>query len=170
MFAEHNGVINQVLMSMGAIGQPIAWLGEKQLSLIGPMVGMVWYGVPFFGIMILAALKSIPAEMYESARLDGANAIGQFAHLTIPHIKPTLIMTLLLRVIWVFNSPDIIYIMTEGGPVNSSSTLSLYVFDQAFYSMDFGYGAAVGMLMMALLILYALLFLWLTRYDEAGDF
>jgi multiple sugar transport system permease protein len=138
--------------------------------MIGPITGMIWYGVPFFGIMILAALQSMPKDVNESALLDGAGRVSVFLKITIPYIRPVIIITLLLRVIWVFNSPDILYAMTSGGPAYSSSTLPLYVFNKAFASLDFGYGAATGILIMLFLVLYAVFFLAFTRYDRADDF
>lgn len=170
LFNEHSGVVNDLLLRVGILDKTISWLGNKELSMVGPVVGMIWYGIPFFGIMILAALQSIPLEVYESAKLDGAGPIATFFSIIIPYVKPTLITTLLLRVIWVFNSSDMIYVMTSGGPANSSSTLPLYVFNQAFYSMDFGYGSAIGILMMIILVAYALFFLRVTNYESAGDF
>lgn len=170
IFSESNGILNFFFTGLGWIDGAVSWLGNPRLSMIGPISGMIWYGIPFFGIMILAALQSIAQDIYDSAKIDGSNAVQQLFYVTLPYIKPTIITTLLLRVIWVFNSPDVIYIMTGGGPANSSNILPLYVFDQAFYSLDFGYGSAVGILMMLLLIIYAVLFLKLTRYESAGDF
>ncbi|MHB8063805.1 MAG: carbohydrate ABC transporter permease [Ruminiclostridium sp.] len=170
MFNEHSGVVNDLLMKTGIISETISWLGDKNVSLVGPIIGMIWYGIPFFGIMILASLQSIPFEVFESAKVDGANAVITFFKITLPYVKPTLVTTLLLRAIWVFNSADMVYIMTGGGPANSSAILPLYVFNQAFYSMDFGYGSAIGILMMAILGAFAVLFLKITKYDSAGDF
>lgn len=170
MFNEYSGVINDLLLKTGIIHNTISWLGDKTVSLIGPIVGMIWYGIPFFGIMILAALQSIPTDVFESAKMDGSSAVNTFFKITVPYVKPTIIITLLLRVIWVFNSADMVYIMTSGGPANSSAILPLYVFNQAFYTMDFGYGAAVGILMMVILAVYALIFLKVTDYESAGDF
>lgn len=170
IFMERNGLLNVVLQNLGFISAPVSWLGTDKLSLIGPICGMIWYGIPFFGIMILAALQSISTDVIESARIDGAGAVGIFFRIMLPYIKPTVLMTLLLRVIWVFNSSDIAYVMTGGGPANFSSTLPLYVFNQAFASLDFGYGAAVGILIMVLLTIYAMGYLKLTNYNKAGDF
>ncbi|TCL42439.1 carbohydrate ABC transporter permease [Harryflintia acetispora] len=170
LFSQHNGVINFALQSLGLIDAPVSWLGSETFSMIVPIVGMIWYGVPFFGIMILAALQSIPVDVIESAKIDGASATQTFFKVMIPYVRPTITVTLLLRVIWVFNSPDIIYITTAGGPANTSNILPLYVFNQAYYSMDFGYGAAAGILMMEVLLIYAMLYLKLTSYEKAGDF
>ncbi|WP_071432935.1 carbohydrate ABC transporter permease [Angelakisella massiliensis] len=170
IFNERNGLFNFILESLGLIDGPISWLGDTGRSMIGPMVGMIWYGIPFFGIMILAALQSISTDVIESARIDGASSTGIFFRIMLPYIKPTILTTLLLRVIWVFNSSDMLYVMTDGGPAYSSSTLPLYVFNQAFASLDFGYGSAVGIFIMLLLTVYALIYLKVTKYHEAGDF
>ncbi|MFR8351948.1 MAG: carbohydrate ABC transporter permease [Blautia obeum] len=81
---------------------------------------MIWIGIPFFGIMILAALQSIPDEIYEAADMDGCGMFRKFFSLTLPYIKPTVIMTILLRTIWIFNSFDLVVIVTQGGPANYS--------------------------------------------------
>ncbi len=170
LFSQYNGFVNIVIMKLGLISQPVAWLSDVKLSMIAPIVSMIWYGVPFFAIMILAALQSIPQEVIESADMDGAGYFKKLFRVIMPYIKPTIIVTLLLRVIWVFNSSDTIYVTTGGGPANSSNILPLYVFNQAYYSMDFGYGAAAGLLMMCLLGVYAFIFLKATHYESAGDF
>ena len=148
----------------------LPWSPARGRSTTRPMEGKLWYGIPFFGIMILAALQSISTDVIESARIDGASSTGIFFRIMLPYIKPTILTTLLLRVIWVFNSSDMLYVMTDGGPAYSSSTLPLYVFNQAFASLDFGYGSAVGIFIMLLLTVYALIYLKVTKYHEAGDF
>jgi multiple sugar transport system permease protein len=170
IFNERAGIFNFFLIKTGFINIPVSWLGDTKYSMIGPITGMIWYGVPFFGIMILAALQSIPKDVSESALLDGAGRVSSFLKITIPYIRPVIIITLLLRVIWVFNSPDILYAMTSGGPAYSSSTLPLYVYNKAFASLDFGYGAATGIFIMVFLVLYAVFFLAFTKYDRADDF
>lgn len=169
LFGQY-GFVNFALMKLGLLSQPLAWLSSAKLSMVAPMISMIWYGVPFFGIMILAALQSIPREVAESADMDGAGYLQKLFRIDMPYIKPTIIVTLLLRVIWVFNSSDTIYVTTGGGPANSSNILPLYVFNQAYYSMDFGYGAAAGLLMMCLLGIYAFVYLKATHYEKAGDF
>lgn len=170
MFSEHNGVINLLLTKLGILHEAVPFLALPGTSLLTCITGMVWYGVPFFGIMILAALQSIPGEVYESADMDGAGKVAQLFRITIPYIKPTLIITLLLRVIWVFNSADIIYIMTNGGPANSSHNLPSYIFSQVFNNTDFGQASALGVIMITLLAVYSVIFLKMTNYKESGDF
>lgn len=170
IFSERSGLFNAVLQGLDLIEAPFAWLGTPGTSMVAPVVAMVWYGIPFFGIMLLAALQSVPLEVIESAKMDAAGPVYIFFKITLPYIWPTVLTTLLLRVVWVFNSSDILYVMTGGGPAYSSSTLPLYGFNQAFSSLDFGYGAAVGLVIMLILIIYTIVYIKLTHFNEAGDF
>ena len=137
-FNGEYGVVNDVLMKLGIIKKGIAWLGTPGLSLVVVILAMIWIGIPFFGIMILAALQSIPDEIYEAADMDGCGMFRKFFSLTLPYIKPTVIMTILLRTIWIFNSFDLVVIVTQGGPANYSQTLPSYMYTKAFSGYDFG--------------------------------
>lgn len=169
-FNGEYGVVNDVLMKLGIIKKGIAWLGTPGLSLVVVILAMIWIGIPFFGIMILAALQSIPDEIYEAADMDGCGMFRKFFSLTLPYIKPTVIMTILLRTIWIFNSFDLVVIVTQGGPANYSQTLPSYMYTKAFSGYDFGLASAFGVLLMVILGVYAVLFLKLSNYDKAGDF
>ena len=169
-FNGEYGVVNNLLMKLGIIDNNIAWLGTPGYSLAVVIIAMIWMGIPFFAIMILAALQSIPADVYEAADVDGCGTVRQFFQITLPYIKPTLITTVLLRTIWIFNSLDLVVIITDGGPANSSQTLPAYMYSKAFGSYDFGFAAALGVMLMIILGLYALILLKVTKYDKAGDF
>ena len=169
-FNGEYGVVNNLLMKLGIIDNNIALLGTPGYSLAVVIIAMIWMGIPFFAIMILAALQSIPADVYEAADVDGCGTVRQFFQITLPYIKPTLITTVLLRTIWIFNSLDLVVIITDGGPANSSQTLPAYMYSKAFGSYDFGFAAALGVMLMIILGLYALIFLKVTKYDKAGDF
>ncbi|HCT92680.1 MAG TPA: sugar ABC transporter permease [Lachnospiraceae bacterium] len=169
-FNGEYGVVNDVLLKLGIIKDKISWLGTPGLSLAVVIMAMIWIGIPFFGINILAALQSVPEDIYEAADMDGCGTFRKFFTLTLPYIKPTIIMTILLRTIWIFNSFDLVVIVTEGGPANYSQTLPSYMYTQAFSSYDFGLAGAFGVLLMVILTLYALIFLKITQYDKAGDF
>ena len=169
-FNGEYGVVNDLLLKLGAIKEQIAWLGTPGLSLLVVILAMIWMGVPFFAIMYLAALQSIPADIYEAADIDGCGVIRKFFLITIPYIKPTIIMTLLLRTIWIFNSFDLIVVITGGGPASSSQTLPSYMYTRAFASYDFGLASALGILLIAVLGIYSVVFLSATKYNKAGDF
>ncbi len=169
-FNGEYGVVNNLLMNLGIIDDKIAWLGTPGFSLAVVIIAMIWMGIPFFAIMILAALQSIPEDVYEAAEMDGCGVVRRFFSITIPYIKPTLISTVLLRTIWIFNSFDLVVVITDGGPANSSQTLPAYMYSKAFGSYDFGFAAAIGVVLMVILGAYALIFLKITKYDKAGDF
>jgi multiple sugar transport system permease protein len=170
MFNAQWGVFNDLLIKMGILDHSFAFLSRPESALYTAVIASVWYGVPFFAIMILAALQSIPEDLYEAAMIDGANAFKKFWSITIPFIKPTLILTFLLRLIWMFNSGDLIYIMTGGGPANSSDILPTYLFEKAYVSLNFGLASGISTLTVAFLVIFTLTYLLVTRYEKAGDF
>lgn len=169
-FNGEYGVVNNILLDLGIIDEKIAWLGTPGYSLAVVIIAMIWMGIPFFAIMILAALQSIPTDVYEAANVDGCGVVRQFFQITLPYIKPTIITTVLLRTIWVFNSFDLVLVITNGGPANSSQTLPAYMYSKAFGTYDFGFASALGVVIMVLMGTYAMFFLKITKYDKAGDF
>ena len=102
--------------------------------------------------------------------MDGCGVFKRFISITLPYIKPTIIMSTLLRFIWIFNSFDLVVIITEGGPANYSQTLQSYIYTKAFSSYDFGLAGAFGVILIILLSIFAVVMLKVTQYDKAGDF
>lgn len=170
LFNAEFGPVNDILLRLGLIQERISFLGEGKTAMFCVIAAMVWYGVPFFGIMLTAAFQSVPENLYEAADIDGCGAVKKFFYITLPHAKPTIILTLLLRTIWVFNSADLIYVMTNGGPANSTHTLASYMFSKAYSTLDFGQTGALGVMFMLGMIIYVLAFMKLTRYDGSGGF
>ncbi len=156
MFNGNYGVINEILKDFNVISQNVAWLAMSETSLGSQILVMVWQGIPFFTIMLLAAMQLIPSELYESADVDGAGPVRKYFSITLPGISATLVSTVMIRLIWVFNNVDIVYIMTGGGPGYSSLTLSVYTFIEAQKSLNFGYASAlaiIGAIFMAIVML-----------------
>lgn len=168
MFNGTSGVINDMLMRFGILQEPIAFLAEKSTALNSVIFTNVWYGIPFFTMMIGAALKGVPLELYEASTVDGAGRIRQFFSITLPVIKPVLTLTVLLRVIWIFNFPELIYSMTNGGPGGSSHIITSFMLDK-INMLDYGMGSAVGVVVMLLLSLYTIFYLSVTRFEDMGD-
>lgn len=166
LFNAEYGPINDILLKLGIINEKISFLGSPDLALWTVIIALVWQGIPFFGIMILAALQSVDEGLMEAAVIDGASAFQRFTNVTIPCIKPTLIVTIMLRTIWIFNNADIIYIMTNGGPANTSHTLASYMFTKAYSTLDFGYASALGVLFMIGMILYVGGFVKITKFNQ----
>jgi len=166
LFNGQFGVINDLLMKVGIIKQNIGWLSNPKIAMYSVVISNVWYGIPYFGIMLLAALQSVPNDLYEAAKLDGCNGIQQLFNITIPYIKPTIISTVLLRSMWIVNFPDLIYAMTNGGPVNSTHILGTMMINKVYKEFDYGQGSAYGVIIMVLLLTYAVLYLRVTNSKE----
>ena len=166
IFNGQFGLANDIIMKLGLIKAPIGFLSDQRFALISVIIANIWYGIPFFGIMILAALQSIPNELYESAKMDGANGAIQLFKITIPYIKPTLVSTTLLRVMWIMNFPEIIYGMTNGGPANATNILATEMLNKTMKQYDYGQAASIGLIIMTILFLYAFFYLRLTSRKE----
>lgn len=168
MYDGNYGVINDILVKLGIIDKFIPFLSQTQTSLTAVCVTYIWQGVPFFLLMILAGLQSVPADIYEASRIDGANFWQQLFYVTVPSIKNTISITVMLRVIWVTNSVDIIFNMTEGGPSNSTRTLAVFIYQKA-KAMNLGYSSALAMLLMIILAFVAVPYVRASmRNDEEG--
>jgi multiple sugar transport system permease protein len=138
------GIANDLLLRIGLIQAAIPWLADPDVALYAVIATLTWQGFPFFAVMILAALQGIPKSQYEAASIDGASAWRQFRHITLPGISGVLATAALLRIIWVANSMDVIFVMTGGGPGYATHTLPLVAFIKARQNLDFGYGSAIA--------------------------
>ncbi|MCI8417861.1 MAG: sugar ABC transporter permease [Lachnospiraceae bacterium] len=165
MFNGSGGVINDFFMRLGVISEPVSWLSSESTAMLSVIIANVWYGIPFFVIMITAALQSVPMDLYEAADVDGAGALVKFRVITLPHIKSVLILTTLLRVIWIFNGPETIFAMTNGGPAGSTQIMTSYMYS-LITSLDYGRASAVGVICTLILVAYALLYLRISRFTS----
>ncbi|MFN3614905.1 MAG: carbohydrate ABC transporter permease [Rubrimonas sp.] len=145
------GVANDLLLRLGLIQQAFPWLASPDTALYAVIVTLTWQGFPFFAVMILAGLQSIPRSRYEAAAIDGAGPWAQFVRITLPGIAGVLGTAILLRIIWVANSIDVIYVMTGGGPGYATHTLPIYAFIEARQNLNFGYGSALAVVFTLLL-------------------
>ena len=149
--------------AIGLQAEPVTILASPETAMWGPITANVWFGIPFFAITLLAARKSIPAELYEAAAIDGATAWQQFTKITLPFLAPTIAITVMLRTVWIATFADLIYVMTAGGPAGSTNTIATYIYVSAFKSLDKGYASALAVLLLVLLIGYALIVIQLRR-------
>ncbi|MCZ4119660.1 carbohydrate ABC transporter permease [Streptomyces sp. H39-S7] len=127
----------------------------------------LWRGVPFFAILILADLQSIPKELYEAASVDGANRYRQLFHITLPHLRDAIVLSTLLRGVWEFNNVDLLYTLTGGGPAGQTTTLPLYVANTGIEGHDFGYASALTTVAFVILLFCSILYLRLSKFG--GD-
>ena len=119
---------------------------------------IVWQGIPFFALMLLAGLQGISGDLYEAADIDGASSLQKLRYITIPSLKNTIFVTTMLRVIWVANSVDVIFNMTEGGPAYATQTLSVYIYLKA-NTLNMGYASAMAIVMTVLLMAFSIPYL-----------
>lgn len=157
------GPLPHWLAALGILSEPYNILGDPDLAIWGPITANIWFGVPFFAITLLAALQSIPGELYEAAEIDGATPWQTFTKITLPFLAPMIAITVMLRTIWIANFADLIFVMTGGGPANSTQILSTYVFTTAFRKLDFGYASTIAVALLAILLVYAVILLWLRK-------
>jgi ABC-type sugar transport system permease subunit len=163
MYLQNGGAINALLLATGAIAAPIPWLNAAALALPAVMVANVWVMTPFFFLLLSAALAGIPAEVIESARVDRAGALDMIFRIKLPFLRNALAIGGLLMIISNFNDFAKIWAMTQGGPGYSTTTLVIYVYRQAFESFAFGYASAIGVLWLALLLAFAIVYLRVLR-------
>jgi len=149
------GPLPHWMAALGILSEPYNILSDPDTALWGPIIANVWFGVPFFAITLLAALQSIPRELYEAAAIDGASSWQCFAKITLPFLAPMIMITVMLRAIWIANFADLIFVMTGGGPANATQILSTYIFTTAFRKLDFGYASAIAVVLLILLLMYA---------------
>jgi len=157
LFDPTHSAFNYVIESFG--GNPVAWLGDPYWARFSVILVNVWYGAPFFLIMYLAALKSVPDQLYEAAKIDGANAWQQFIHVTLPMMRNIIAITVLFSLIVTFANFDIVQIMTAGGPRNMTHVFATYAFLLGIRSGDIPLGAAVSLFMFPILAISAVFIL-----------
>ena len=158
MFDGNYGVINDLLMKLHLINDKIAYLARKDTAMPAVIITIIWQGIPFFALMILAGLQGISGDLYEAAAIDGATGFQKLFYVTIPSLRNTIFVTTMLRIIWVANSVDVIFNMTNGGPANSTQTLAVYVYKKAS-SLDMGYSSAMAIALMLVLLVAAIPYL-----------
>ena len=168
MYASQYGIVNYVLQALGLIDQNIDWLGSTSTALGSIMVTTVWKDIPFVTIVLLAALQSVDTTLYEAVKIDGGNAWQAFWHITMTGIKNVSITTILLEIIWTFNKFDLVYTMTKGGPSNSTQTIPVYTYITAFNFFRFNKAAAIGVIGLLVVGVFASLYIIYTKREEGN--
>lgn len=160
------GVVNDVLMAVGVIAEPVAWFGNESAAMPAIVAMNVWFGFPFMMVALLAGLQTIPAEHYESARVDGANFWQELRHIVLPALRALIGALVVLRTIWVFNNFDFVYLATAGGPAGATETLAVYAFRVGWTNFEIGRMAAVSVAMLAVLVVIVAVYLRVLRPDR----
>jgi multiple sugar transport system permease protein len=148
------GVINDLLVRVGALHTYTAWFAQAETAMGAVLVVDLWKNFPFFTLLLLAGLQGVPDELYEAAEVDGANAWYSFWRITLPLLTPITVAAVILRVIGLVNAPDLMIVLTHGGPGLATHVLSLLAFNDAYTGFDFGAAAAVATVMLVLLMVF----------------
>ncbi len=162
-----SGLINYALRSVGLSSSPLFWTADQNLALISTIIANIWLGIPFNLALLYAALQTIPQELYEAASIDGARAWSKFVRITLPLIKPALFSTLVLGMIYTVKQFELIWTMTQGGPLNSSQVVSTAAYTYVFAQFEFGHGAAL--LNLTALFLFGATLLYLRSIGREGS-
>jgi ABC-type sugar transport system permease subunit len=152
MFNAQYGVVNAALTQLHIIGSYEAWFSKPFLALNLVVLADVWKNTSLVAFFLLAGLATIPRELYEAARVDGYGPVGAFLHITLPLLRPVIVIVLVLRTIEAFKVFDIIYVMTDGGPGTSSRVIAYSMYKETFYNAFPGKGAAIAVIMLLLMI------------------
>ncbi len=158
IYNDQLGVLNDILLKLHLIDSYKTWLGNASTAIWAAITADVWKTSPYVGLLLLAGLQVIPQELYEAATVDGASKIRQFITVTLPLLKPTILVTLLLRTLDSFRVFDIIFVLTGGGPANSTETISVYTYKTLFRNLDFGMGSAMAVSMFICVMIISLFY------------
>lgn len=154
MYDSTYGIINSILIRSGLLEMPVPWLSSPKITLYSAALVNIWRGIPFFLFSILGGLQMIDNQIYEAARLDGANGVQQFRYITVPTIASVISITTLLSTIWTFNDFENIFLVTGGGPVYSSAVISTYTYDLSFIQNSLSKGMAAAVSVIPILVIF----------------
>lgn len=163
LFNETNGLIDQFLSTLHIVPAHFSWLTTPNWALAALIVTNIWLGIPFNMVILYSGLQGIPQEFYEAAAIDGSNAWQRFRYVTLPMLEPVIGIVLMLGFIYTLKVFDIIYVITQGGPANTTQTLATWSYALSFGQQSFGQGAAQANMILVVSLLIALVYLWWSR-------
>ena len=166
MFLLDGGVINDLLMKLHIVSEPVDWLVSAGTALAAIIAVNCWVGIPFNMLLLTSGLTGISDDIYESASIDGANKFQRFLYITLLLMKPAMLSVLMLGFIYTFKAFDLMYIMTQGGPFNSTDVLGTYAYSEAFTQYEFSKGSAIAMVLFVCLFLVGLFYLKLLSKED----
>ena len=169
MFNGIYGLANAALLPLGIISSNISWLNMKPHAMIAVQIAYIWCTMPFAGLLLLAGLQSIDAELYEAAKIDGASVLQRFGAITVPSLRPTIGITLIFTLLGAFKSFDLIFGMTQGGPMQSTETMMMYAYSVLFGFLRFGYGSSIIVMIVVLTSIISAIFIRGAKIDLGGE-
>jgi multiple sugar transport system permease protein len=169
MFDGQNGIMAKFFAMIGLVPDMGLLLTTKWGSMFAIIFADVWKTTPFMALLLLAGLQMIPKSLYEAAAVDGASKVQQFFRITLPQLKSTILVSLLFRTLDAFRVFDLVYVLTGGGPANSTETISIYAYKTMFAQMDFGQGSALSVLVFICVAIISMIFVKLLGSDLISD-
>lgn len=163
IYNANYGILNTIVLDLGIVDKNVVWLGHPWLALNMILIADIWKAVPFITLLLLAGLQNVPAYLYRAARLDGANAWQQFVYVTLPGIKTSLVISVVLQSIWALKVFDLIYVLTKGSPADSTVLLNYLSWRETFSNLDIGYGAAIANVLFLMMFMLALAYIRVLR-------
>lgn len=149
------GILNYLVTKLGM--EPIGWLTDPNFALYSVIIVTIWKGIGYYMIIYLAALMSVPKELYEACDIDGANFLTKHLTVTVPHIMPTIALVTTISAISAMKVFAEIYVMTKGGPLNSSKTIVYYIYERAFENLDLGFASAMAVVLLIIVMIFSLI-------------
>ena len=149
------GILNYIVTRLGV--EPIGWLTDPKFALYSVIIVTIWKGIGYYMIIYLAALMSVPKELYEACDIDGANFLTKHLTVTVPHIMPTIALVTTISAISAMKVFAEIYVMTKGGPLNSSKTIVYYIYERAFENLDLGFASAMAVILLVIVMIFSLI-------------
>ena len=168
MFESEAGIVNAVAMDAGLMTKPFVWFIHAGAAWVPVILGDVWKTTPFVALLLLAGLQNIDEGLYEAARIDGAGAWRRFVHVTLPLLKPALVVALIFRTLDAFRVFDLIYVLTHGGPGTATEPIALYAFNALLETLRFGYGSALSVIIFVVTFSLAMVYLRFLGADLMG--
>ncbi|MGC5170127.1 carbohydrate ABC transporter permease [Microbacterium sp. DT81.1] len=167
MFDFDNGVVNEVITGLGLPAVP--WLVSTQTAMIAVILVNIWIGIPFNMVILYGGIKEIPPELYEAARLDGASGRQMFRHITLPMLRPVIAVVLVLGFVYTVKVLDLVLVLTQGGPANSTQILATQAYKLSFENFNFGQGAAMGNVLILISLICGFIYLRINRASVTGE-
>jgi len=168
MFEGQTGIVNSVLVGIGVLKEPVVWFIHPTAAWVPVVLADVWKTTPFVALLLLAGLQNIDASLYEAARIDGASVWRQFRHVTLPLLKPAILVALIFRTLDAFRVFDLIYALTGGGPGTSTEPIALYTFNALLQNLQFGYGSALSVIVFLITFSLAIVYIKLLGAELTG--
>ena len=160
---QDSGILNQMLLGIGIIDEPVPWLNSPEVALVAVIIVNIWIGIPFNVTLLYSGLQAIPDELYEAGALDGATGWKAFWHITWPNLRAVVGVVLVLGVVYTLKVLDIILGLTGGGPANATQTLATQSYQRSFVDFEFGEGAALSNILIVISLVFAIIYLRTTR-------